>query len=131
MNLKLLLIIVGSILSCNQKEEKIVIKKISNDDITIKWYYYSHITNNSPDIVEVEKRSTRKEVYKAEGIISNVTLNEHNIIIKLVEPENGIVYTKDVNKELFGYKIVLDSTGTFDEYRLKPKGIKEGGSLGF
>ena len=111
--------------SCNIGESKFVIKQIDNKDITIKWYYYSYISNFSPDFVVVEKDGLKREIYKATDVILNVSLNDHNIILKLVKPSKGLVFTKKVDKEVFGYKITLDTTGTYDELKLRPDGVKE------
>jgi len=99
-------------------------KEISNKDISVKWYYYSYITNTSPDIVEVSQKGVKKEIFKAEWVILDVTLKEDTITLRLVEPSQGIVFTKKVENEVFGYKIKVDTTGTYDEMRLIPDGIK-------
>jgi hypothetical protein len=125
MNKLFLIFLITIFNSCNQEQSKFVRKQIQNKEISIKWYYYSYITNNSPDFIVVEKNGMKKEIYKATRAILNVTLNNHNIILKLVEPSKNLVFTKHVNKEVFGYKIILDSTGTYNDLPLIPDGIKE------
>lgn len=116
---------ISILFSCNQKDPKLVRKQIKNEDITIKWFYYSYITNMSPEFVVVEKNGKEKEIYKATGVILNVTLVGNNIVLKLVEPSRNLVFTKNIDTTIFGYKIVLDTTGTYDELRLRPDGVKE------
>lgn len=99
--------------------------KVGNNEIVVRWYYHSYISNVSPDYVVVEKNGERKEIYKATGVVLNVTLKGHDIILKLVEPSKNLVFTKKVEKEVYGYNIVLDTSGTYDELRLIPDGIKE------
>ena len=111
--------------SCNTGQQKFVVKQIDNKDITIQWYYYSYITNQSPHFVVVEKGGEKIEIYKATEVILNVTLKDQNIILKLVEPSKGLVFTKKVHEKVFGYKITLDTTGTYDELRLRPDGVKQ------
>lgn len=125
MNFYYILPLLSIFLSCTSNNPKFIRKQISNKDITIRWYYYSYITNNSPDIVEVEQSGIEKEIFRAEWVILDVALQNHNITLRLVEPSKGLVLTKKVEEELFGYKIILDTTGTYDEIRLRPNGIKE------
>lgn len=113
------------LLSCNQEEPKFVRKEINNKDITIKWYYYSYISNNSPDFVVVEKNGHRKEIFKATWTILNVSLDNHSIILRVLGPSKSMVFTKQVDEDVFGYKITLDTTGSSNEIRLIPDGIKE------
>src|SRR5688500_5787175 len=115
--------------SCGLDEPKFVRKDITNNDIRIKWYYYSRITNNSPDFVVVEKEGQKKEIYEAVDVVTDVFIKDKTIVIKLYKPERGIVHTKQVGKNLFGYEIILDSTATYDEYRFQPNGKKENNSL--
>ena len=125
MNTLFLIPLISIFFSCNQEEPKFVRRQIDNKDVTIEWYYYSFITNNSPDFVVVEKNGSKKEIYKATGVVLNVTLKDHSIILKLVEPSKNLVFTKNVEKEVYGYNIVLDTTGTYDELRFRPDGVKE------
>lgn len=126
MKILLLISLICIFFSCNQEESKFVRKQIKNKDISINWYYYSYITNVSPDFVVVEKKGDKKEIYKATGVILDVSLKGHDIILKLVEPSKNLVFTKEVDREIFGYKIKIDTTGTYNELRLRPDGIKEG-----
>ncbi|MBS0030270.1 hypothetical protein ACTJJ0_23720 [Chitinophaga sp. 22321] len=126
MRLLILISLISSFLSCNLENSKFVRKKIDNNDISIKWYYYSYITNGSPDFVVVEKNGKEKEIYKATGTVLNVMLKDHNIVLRTVGPSESMIFTKHVEEEVFGYKITLDTTGTYHERRLIPDGIKEG-----
>ncbi|HMO62553.1 MAG TPA: hypothetical protein PKC39_15570 [Ferruginibacter sp.] len=126
MNTLLLIPLISIFLSCNQDEPKFLRKQIDNKDIVIKWYYHSYITNNSPDFVVAEKNGNKKEIYKATWVILNVTLQDSTIILKLVEPSKNLVFTKKVDEEVFGYKIKLDTTGTYEELMRIPDGVKEG-----
>jgi hypothetical protein len=125
MKILMLITLISFFLSCNLENSKFVRKQIDNKDISIKWYYYSYITNNSPDFVVVEKKGDKKEIYKATWTVLNVTLKDHNIILKVLGPSKSMVFTKHVDEEVFGYKITLDTTGTYNETRLIPDGIKE------
>lgn len=124
MNCLLFVSFISIFFSCNSDNVEFVRKEISNKDISVKWYYYSYITNTSPDIVEVSQKGVKKEIFKAEWVILDVTLKEDTITLRLVEPSQGIVFTKKVENEVFGYRIKVDTTGTYDEMRLIPDGIK-------
>jgi hypothetical protein len=125
MNAFFLFPVIGILLSCNQEDPKFVRKQIKDKDVSIKWFYYSYISNMSPDFVVVEKNGKEKEIYKATGVILNVTLEDNSIVLRLVEPSKNLVFTKNVDATVFGYKITLDTTGTYDELRLRPDGVKE------
>ena len=112
-------------LSCNTKDPKFIRKKIENKDVKITWFYHSYLTNNSPDFVVVEKDGNIKEIYKADGVVVDVLLKEHDIILKLFAPSKGIVFTKQVEKEVYGYNIILDSTAPYEAFGLRPDGVKE------
>lgn len=109
----------------NCKDVRFIRKKVGNQDINITWYYYSYITNVSPDFVEVEKNGHRKEIFKASNVILNTSIQNDSIFLKVFEPSKGLVFTKGIEKEIYGYHIVLDSTGVIDELRLIPDGIRE------
>lgn len=125
MKILMLIPLIITFLTCNQENSKFVRKQIDNKDISIKWYYYSYITNNSPDFVVVEKNGNKKEIYKATGAVLNVTLKDHNIILRVLGPSKSMVFTKHVDEDVFGYKITLDTTGNYMEKRLIPDAIKE------
>ena len=125
MNLKFTILIIIGVIGCMQEEPKFVIKKISDNDITIKWYYYSYITNNSPEFVVLEKQNVKKQLFKGVAMITDVSVNEQNIIIKYINPSKEEDYEKTSETKIFGFNIIMDSTGTYDEYKLVPNGIKE------
>lgn len=112
-------------LSCGLKDAKLIRKEVQTNDITIKWYYYSYITSGSPDIVDVIRKGEKKELYKGTRIILDVSMNEDSIFLKLVHPSEGYADTKKVEDSVFGYKIVVDTTGVPTDLNFIPKGIKE------
>ena len=114
MNVKSLLIIAATLGSCIN-EPKIIIKKIENDDISIKWFYYSYISNNSPQYILVAKDGKEKIILEAESLITNVILNKNYIIIKIGDLHYGSIVTNPIDKKIFGYNILIDSTGTNEE----------------
>ena len=105
-------------------DSKFIRKQIQLNNGTLKWYYYCYITSMSPDIVLIEKDGNEKEIYKATRVITDISLKADTIILKLVEPSKGLVFTKNVEKEIFGYKIIVDSSGTYEDLNFRPKGIK-------
>lgn len=113
------------LISCKFDNDKFVRKNIGNDEISIKWYYYSYISNTSPDFIDVKKGDSIIKIFDAIDVVTNVSLNNKTIIIKQYEPYRGIVNTKKVLPEVFGYKIVIDTTATYNDYRYRPEAIKE------
>jgi hypothetical protein len=100
-------------------------KNIDNNDISIKWYYYSLISNNSSDFIDASKGDSIVRIYESVGIIADIKISDKKIILKQFEPSNGIIHTKKKLNEVFGYKIVIDTSATYDEYRYRPAAKKE------
>jgi hypothetical protein len=122
--MKLLLAFAATLLlSCKSSDPKFVRKEINNKDINIQWYYYSYITSISPDFVVVKHKGKEKEIYKATRVITDVQVHRDSIILKLVNPSNG-TFTEKVDNEVFGYKIFLDSTSTYEDLNKIPDGSK-------
>ena len=119
----LLIILAG----CLFKDKKIVILKIDNNDIIIKWYYYSYITDFSNEFVEVSKEDKHVIIYESRDVVTNITLDANRITIKTCEPyrKQKTIYTKVPEKEVFGYKILFDTTASYEEYRNIPNGKPE------
>ena len=118
-----LLILFASCIS----NDKFVIKSIDNNEVSIKWYYYSYISNLSPEFIDVKKGDSTVQIYKADGFITDVSIKDKSIMVKGVQTNigGGIIYTKKPLAKVFGYKIIIDSTATIDDYRKTPKAIKE------
>lgn len=126
MRFALLSIFIAAILiGCIFKDDKLVSKKVTNGDICIKWYHYSYITNLSSDFVDVSKGDSSCLIYESVDVITNVFMNNDSIILRLFKPERGIVHTKNMLSEIFGYKIIMDSTANHDEYTRRPHAVKE------
>jgi len=125
MHIPALIGIVFFFLSCESDDVKFVRKKIENKDIVITWYYHSFITNNSPDYVVLERDGVTNEIYKAERVITDVALSKNNIILRLVKPSLGVVYTEKIQDSILGYKIIVDTTDNIESLRFIPDGIKE------
>lgn len=95
--------------------------------ITLKWYYYSYYQNYSPDFIDIIKGDSIVNIYNAMYIITDVyvSYDDSTIIIKTFKPSNGIIYTKKLLPEVFGFKIAVDTTATYNELRNIPNGIEE------
>jgi hypothetical protein len=107
------------------RNPKFILKKISTDDVNIKWYYHSYITDNSPEIIEISKNGIIDTILEAKEEITNINLKGDQIIVRLHNPQPGLTMTKNIKKEIFGYKIIIDSNGTWEEKALLPQPIKE------
>jgi len=104
-------------------DKQFVRKKIVSNDITVTWYYYSYISDSSPDFVTIKKKGSRKiEIFEAKYTLVNVFLKGDSMVLKLYKPSNGIIYTKDVMPNVYGYKIVIDSSATREDYQHLPDG---------
>lgn len=63
-------------------------------------------------------------MFRAYSVIVNVSLKHDSILLKLMEPSNGIIRTKVVPKEVFNYKVIVDTSGTYDDLRSIPHSVK-------
>jgi hypothetical protein len=120
----LLLIILST--GC-KSDHKYVRKEVGNSNIKVKWFFYSYITDNSPDFVTVELKGKGivEEICKAKFVITDFFLEDSAIVIKLFEPSKGLVLTKPLPKNIFGYDIVFDSSATLNDLRNMSNGTKE------
>lgn len=113
------------LLNCKFDNDKFVRKNINNNDISIKWYYYSYISNTSPDFIDVKKGDSIVKIFDAVDVITDVSINDKTIVIKQYEPHRGIINTQKILPKVFGYKIKIDTSATYNEYRYRPEAIKE------
>lgn len=109
-------------ISCN---DRFVRKEINNNDITVSWYYYSYISDNSPDYVTVRKGAEEKNIYEAVASITDVNLHDSTIIISTLGSLMKGVITKDLPQEIYGYRIVYDTVSDPSVIYHLPKGIKK------
>jgi hypothetical protein len=100
-------------------------KEIKHENITIQWYYYSYISNGSPDIIEVYDGSVSEIIFKGSDVVTGISVSNDTIIIKLFEPYRGIIYENLTKDKIFGYITKIDTTATLDDYRKIPDGKKE------
>jgi len=110
---------------CIFKDDRFVRKIVTDDSIKITWFYYSYISNTSPDVLVVKKGDMEQEIFRAEGVITDVNINGKIIAIKLFEPHNGLIYTKKEVRNAFEYRIDFDSSATVSDYWRIPDGVKE------
>lgn len=120
----LLLILLAPILFSCDDNDKLIRKRINTNKIVIEWYYYSYISNSSPDFIDVKVNDSVYNLIKAEGIITDVYINGKDIIIELHEPKSGILYSKNIPSKFYDYTIKIDSTANINEVLSIPRGSK-------
>jgi hypothetical protein len=126
MNKLLFLIGLLAFAGCQNNDTKFVRKKVSNSETEVTWYYYSYITNASPDYVEIKKNDSVKIICEAVNVISDVKLGLNQVEIKLTLLEKRLPSSTVIfGSNFFGYKVLFDSTGTVNDLRLIPDAIKE------
>lgn len=96
-------------------------KKIEQRGFIIRWYFYSDIGGNSADFVSVEKHGKEEIVFKGTDVITNIIFNDTAIVVKLYKPSRGIVYKDKFKKEIFGLKVLVDSSATSEDYNTMHK----------
>jgi hypothetical protein len=93
--------------SCCANEPKFIRKEFEEDDLTVKWYYHSYITNTSPEIVEASMNGIVQEIYRdKEVLLADVDVHDSTVIIKLARPsEVGYNFDRiesEIPSEVFG-----------------------------
>lgn len=95
--------------------------KIVNDGvITAEWYFEPTWRFITPDRVVIKKGEEEVMLFKASDAIVDLDIKYDSILIKLYKPHRAIIYTKNPPKLIWGYKIVIDTNGTYEEYRNTP-----------
>jgi hypothetical protein len=119
----ILIMVIPSMSSC--MNSRFIRKELKYSDIEINWYYYSYISNNSPDIIEVSKGKESKVIFKGDGVVTDVSLINDTIRIQLFRPSIGIIYEDFTNEKIFGYNAIIDTTANLDDFKKIPDGKKE------
>lgn len=119
-----LLILLAPILFSCDGNDKLIRKRIRTNNLVIEWYYYSYISNSSPDFIDAKANDSVLNLIKAEGIITDVYVSDKDIIIKLHEPGSGILYSTNIHSKFYDYSIKIDSTANINEVLSIPRGSK-------
>ena len=106
---------------CNA-DSRLIRKELHERDITVQWFYYSYITNDSPDIVSIKKDGKEVELCRIRTAITDVKICRKNIIIKYYWSHRSRIDSLTELQEAFGYKIIFDSAGTLEERQQIPVG---------
>lgn len=120
MNLILIFIVVF-IFGCNPLVTKHEVIKLNINHTTIRWYYYTYFRSQGVDIVSVENEKKEVIIYEDEGELCNVYTKADTIIIKTKSTYYPLRKPIKVPKEVYSFKIILDTTASNDEYRFRPK----------
>lgn len=123
---KSIILILVALYSCDlsQGNDRFVRKSFDDGRVNVNWYYFSYITDVSPDFVEVVKGDSVAILFEAKNVISNVELKNDTIYLSLFEPYRGIVHTKNPKLACFGYHVLIDSLATREEFYARPDGKK-------
>ncbi|MCU0322556.1 MAG: hypothetical protein MUE72_09080 [Chitinophagaceae bacterium] len=104
-------------------DDKLVRKEIRYYDINVIWYYKSYITSTSPDIVMIKRNGESVDIITATSSILDFKIEgEDSIKIKLKENPGAFIRKITPQKEVFGYKIIFDSTGKPEDFINVPIG---------
>ena len=62
--------------------------------------------------MEVTKDGSRQIILEADYLIKNIYVVNKVIIIQMCKAKYGVIYTKNIPSNVFGYKIKIDSSMT-------------------
>lgn len=120
----IIVFVASCLLGCIFKRDEFIRKKLHDNQITIKWYYYSDITDNSPDFIEIKKGTTKELLYKSPWEIIDVNLRNDTIYLKLVNTNLRFSGAPKIKDQIWEYKIIVDSTGVTEDLLTIPDGVK-------
>lgn len=94
-------------ISCNSKP--LYFKKIITPEYEVRWYYYSYITSESPDYVEVFVDNQSTIVCESDNISDVNIINGDSLVIYF--PGKPCLYDGDAifDTNVSGLKIVVDT----------------------
>lgn len=102
------------LISCNN--EKLFREVITKDDVVISWYFYSYISDTSPDFIEITKDDSSTLIYKGISVIRDIEVNNDTILISHLKfQENS--YIKKRTKPIYGYTIVYKEVSSHEIYK--------------
>ncbi|GAB1447804.1 hypothetical protein MASR2M44_08030 [Bacteroidota bacterium] len=96
-------------------------KIISQGAITVEWYFEPTWRYITPERVVIKKGKEEVMLFKASDAIVDIDIKYDSILIKLYKPHRAIIYTKNPPKHVWNYRIVIDTTGSYKEYRNRPR----------
>lgn len=99
--------------------DKFIRRKIKQKDITVLWYYHSLITNNTPEMVVVRSGFKEQEVFKSRAIV-DVWVEGKSLVVKLNGSQGDFENYWATPDSVFGYKVIIDSTGTSEDWKRMP-----------
>ena len=127
-HVKRIIFVIVSILyvACGIEDSKFIRKRLNNSEVEVTWYYYSYITNVSPDFVEIRRGDSIKVICEAGYEIVDVKLGSDQVEVRFSLPADRQLSSAQIfGSDFFGYPAVFDSSGTTSELRLIPDGVKE------
>nr|WP_321406407.1 hypothetical protein [uncultured Carboxylicivirga sp.] len=102
-----LIVFFGLFSSCNNK---LITKKISDENIELKWYHYSYITSSSDDFIEVYRGKLSiiitklPETYIKDVRITNDTIYVNHLILNEILSSDVLL-----SGDVLGYKVVYNA----------------------
>jgi hypothetical protein len=119
-----IVLIIVSYCSCIFEDKPMVRKRTEVGEVKVEWYYYSRLGGDSPDYVSITKKGKKVEIFEALSVVTDVIVVGKSIIIKLHNPKEQLVFSKNVPSKVFDYVIILDSSATSKDLSESPHYIK-------
>lgn len=98
----------------NGGSKKIFHKRILLDSLEIQWYYYSLISNTSPDFIEVIQNDTSTIICQSNSLI-NVDYFDHKIIVRFGDTPQ-LYQPVSLPSEVFNIPIIKDTSEVGKRY---------------
>ena len=102
-----------------------IMKSIDVDDCHFEWYYYSHIGNFSSERITIKKGDGEEVLaFESEAVATDFEIRSGSLVIRTYAPMKAAIIRK-ADTTVYGYRVVLDTTATIEDFRKRPDWRKE------
>ncbi|MBP6389355.1 MAG: hypothetical protein KA175_14170 [Flavobacteriales bacterium] len=117
------LVLALSLFAC--QPDRLIRKSIDVGDCRFEWYFYSHIGNFSSERITIRKGDGEELlVFESEQVATNFEVRSDSLIIHIYAPAKAaIIGVADTT--VYGYKVLLDTTATVEDFRKRSDWHKE------
>lgn len=106
--------------ACNPKPEPLFFKKIKTKNFELNWYYFSYLSNESPDIIDMKRGEETYNICKSPNIYDVNIFGEDSVLITFIDSPKFAEGNNLLVNQLFNIPIRIDSIPNSKFYKSKP-----------